>query len=102
MKLFVVFVALASAGEGFPSYGCATFGGVESAVNSEGCLQVFDSLETAKLACSVSDNCILIGQNRNGSFEIFSESDNPGLDLLNYELSFPAPEKVSTNRIYGQ
>lgn len=40
-----------------------------------GCAQVFDTINTANFACSLFEKCLLIGENNDGNFELFSESD---------------------------
>ena len=67
-----------------------------------GCPQVFDTIETADLACSLFEQCLLIGQNSDGNFELFSESDDDTVtDLTNYNLSIPTLDKIETSLIYG-
>ena len=63
---------------------------------------MFDTLATANLACSLFENCLLIGQNTDGNFELFSESDdNTVTDLQEYELSIPSMDKSQTSLKYG-
>ena len=67
-----------------------------------GCAQVFDSIETANLACSLFEKCRLIGQNSDGNFVLFSESDdNTVTDLENFNLSIPSMDKTKGSLIYG-
>ena len=45
---------------------------------------------------------MLIGQNRDGNFELFSESDdNSFADLEQYNISIPTMDKTQTSLIYG-
>ena len=70
--------------------------------DSKGCVQVFDNLATANLACSLFENCLLIGKNSNDNFELFSEADeNYAMDLQDYELSIPTMDKSETSLLYG-
>ena len=65
-------------------------------------MQVFDNISTANLACSLFENCALIGKNANGNFELFSESnDDTAFDLQDYDLSIPTMDKTQTSLIYG-
>ena len=82
---------------------CLHIGGeIEHALDRTGCAQVFDTIETANLACSLFENCLLIGQNTEGHFELFSESNGKtNIDLQDYELSIPTMAKYKTNLIYG-
>ena len=73
-----------------------------AAVDINGCAHVFDTIETANLACSLFEKCLLIGQNRDGNFELFTESDdNVVADLENYNLSIPTMDKTQTSLFYG-
>ena len=65
-----------------------------SAIHKQGCLQVFGSITTANLACSIFEDCSLIGQNTDGNFELFSESDDNTYFEL-YNLSIPTMDKTS-------
>ena len=82
---------------------CLQIGEVtDKATDRTGCAQVFDTLATANLACSLFENCLLIGHN-NGYFELFAESeDNTAMDLQDYELSIPTMAKSQTNLKYGK
>ena len=82
---------------------CLHIGGeIEHALDRTGCAQVFDTIETANLACSLFENCLLIGQNTEGHFELFSESNGKtNIDLQDYELSIPTMAKSQTDLIYG-
>ena len=83
---------------------CFSIGEIKSnnAKDSMGCPQVFDTIETADLACSLFEQCLLIGQNSDGNFELFSESDDDTvIDLTNYNLSIPTLDKIETSLIYG-
>lgn len=72
-------------------------------MNRNGCPQVFDSIETANLACSLFDQCMLIGQNSDKNFELFSESDGlTAPDLADYNFSIPTMDKTQTSLIYGE
>ena len=74
----------------------------KNAINGTCCTEVFDTIETANLACSLFEECLLIGQNSDGNFELFTESDdNTVIDLENYNLSVPTIEKTETNLFYG-
>ena len=65
-------------------------------------MQVFDNISTANLACSLFENCVLIGENENGNFVLFSESDDKtAVELQDYELSIPTMDKTQTSLIYG-
>ena len=65
-------------------------------------MQVFDNISTANLACSLFENCVLIGKNANDNFVLFSESDdNTAVELQDYELSIPTMDKTQTSLIYG-
>ena len=73
-----------------------------NAIHKQGCLQVFDTITTANLACSLFEDCSLIGQNTDGNFELFSESDDiTYTDLEDYNLSIPTIDKTQTDLIYG-
>ena len=48
---------------------------VHNQLESIGCAQVFDTIKTANRACSLFEQCLLIGQNRDGNFELFTEAD---------------------------
>ena len=73
-----------------------------NAIDSTGCAQVFDTIETANLACSLFEQCLLIGQNIDGNFELFTESDdNTVTNLENYNLSVPTMDKTQTSLFYG-
>ena len=75
---------------------------IEHAMGGTSCAQVFDTIETANLACSLFENCLLIGHNTKGYFELFSESeDRTAIDLQDYQLSIPTMAKSQTNLIYG-
>ena len=75
---------------------------MSTSATQEGCTQVFDSITTANLACSLFEQCLLIGQNSDGNFELFSESDDDFFtDLEHYSLSIPTMDKTQTNLIYG-
>ena len=70
--------------------------------DSLGCPQVFDTIETANLACSLFEQCLLIGQNSDGNFELFSGSDDDiVIDMTNYNLSIPTLDKIESSLIYG-
>ena len=73
-----------------------------NAKDSMGCPQVYDTIETANLACSLFKQCLLTGQNSDGNFELFSESDDDNAtNLTNYNLSIPTLDKIETSLIYG-
>ena len=73
-----------------------------NAKDSTGCAQVFDTIETANLACSLFEQCLLIGQNIDGNYELFTESDdNTVTNLENYNLSVPTTAKTQTSLFYG-
>ena len=75
---------------------------MSTSTTQEGCTQVFDSITTANLACSLFEQCLLIGQNIDGNFELFSESDEDSFtDLEHYNLSIPTMDKTQTSMIYG-
>lgn len=75
---------------------------MSTSATHEGCTQVFDSITTANLACSLFEQCLLIGQNSDGNFELFSESDEDSFtDLEHYSLSIPTLDKTQTSLIYG-
>ena len=83
---------------------CLVIGEQESDISTDNssCKQVFDTIETANLACSLFEKCVLIGQNSDGNFELFSESDDDtAFDLEEYNLSVPTMEKTRTSLIYG-
>ena len=83
---------------------CLVIGEQESDISTDnsGCKQVFDTIETANLACSLFEKCVLIGQNSDGNFELFAESDNDtAFDLEEYNLSIPTMDKTPTSLIYG-
>ena len=71
-------------------------------LDETGCEQVFDTLSTANLACSLFEQCVLIGQNIGGNYELFSEGDNIVADLSKYNLSIPTMDKTQTTLIYGK
>jgi len=81
---------------------CLDIGEVsENGSERVGCMQVFDNISTANLACSLFENCALIGKNANGNFELFSESnDDTAFDLQDYDLSIPTMDKTQTSLIY--
>ena len=59
---------------------------------------MFDTIADANIACSLYENCLLIGRNTDGKFELFSESeDTTAIDLDRYELFFPEMDKTKTN-----
>ena len=69
----------------------------------EGCAQVYDTVKTANRACSLFEQCFLIGKNSDGNFELFTESDeDTGIDLESYDLSIPTLNKTKTSLIYGK
>ena len=47
---------------------------IEHALDKTGCAQVFDTIETANFACSLFEDCLLIGHNTEGYFELFDEN----------------------------
>jgi len=66
-----------------------------------GCAQVFDTINTANFACSLFEKCLLIGQNNDGNFELFSKSDDSiTTDLEDYNISIPTMPKTQTSLIY--
>ena len=72
-------------------------------LESIGCSQVYDTIKTANRACSLFEQCLLIGQNSEGNFELFTEADNDtGIDLEDYDLSIPTLDKTQTSLIYGK
>ena len=72
------------------------------AIPEQGCSQVFDTITTANLACSFFEQCLLIGQNSDGNFQLFTESDdNTDTDLDDYNISIPTLDKTQTGLIYG-
>lgn len=82
---------------------CLQIGEEESKteMNSTGCAQIFDTIETANLACSLFETCLLIGRNNDGNFELFKESDdNTVTDLGDYSLSIPTMDKTQTSLFY--
>ena len=69
----------------------------------EGCAQVYDTIKTANRACSLFEQCFLIGKNSDGNFELFTESEkDTGIDLESYDLSIPTLNKTKTSLIYGK
>ena len=69
----------------------------------EGCAQVYDTIKTANRACSLFEQCLLIGKNSNGNFELFTESDkDTAINLESYDLSIPTLDKTQTSLIYGE
>ena len=71
-------------------------------LESTGCAQVYDTIKTANRACSLFEQCLLIGQNSDGYFELFSKSgEGTGMDLENYNLSIPNLNKTETSLVYG-
>ena len=69
----------------------------------EGCAQVYDTIKTANRACSLFEQCFLIGKNSDGNFELFTESDeDTAIDLESYDLSIPTLDKTQTSLIYGE
>ena len=59
---------------------------------------MFDTIADANIACSLYENCLLIGRNTDGKFELFSESeDTTAIDLDRYELFFPEMDKTKIN-----
>ena len=76
---------------------------VHNQIGSKGCAQVYDTIKTANRACSLFEQCLLIGQNSEGNFELFTEADNDnGIDLEDYDLSIPTLDKTQTSLIYGK
>ena len=76
---------------------------VHNQLESIGCAQVYDTIKTANRACSLFEQCLLIGQNSEGNFELFTEADNDtGIDLEDYDLSIPTLDKTQTSLIYGK
>ena len=76
---------------------------VNNQLGSIGCAQVYDTIKTANRACSLFEQCLLIGQNSEGNFELFTEADNDnGIDLEDYDLSIPTLDKTQTSLIYGK
>ena len=76
---------------------------VHNQLGSIGCAQVYDTIKTANRACSLFEQCLLIGQNSEGNFELFTEADNDnGIDLEDYDLSIPTLDKTQTSLIYGK
>ena len=69
----------------------------------EGCAQLYDNIKTANRACSLFEQCFLIGENSDGNFELFTESDeDTAIDLESYDLSIPTLDKTQTSLIYGK
>ena len=110
MKLIPGLLAIGVSADGIQKrredvdFKCFNIGEIKSnnAKDSMGCPQVFDTIETADLACSLFEQCLLIGQNSDGNFELFSESDDDtATDLTNYNLSIPTLDKIKTSLIYG-
>ena len=67
----------------------------KSTTDGAGCTHVFGTIKAANVACRVYENCLLIGRNSDGNFELFSESeDNTAIDLDRYELFFPDMDKT--------
>ena len=71
--------------------------------------KVYDSLNIANLACSLSDECNLIGQNESGNFELFTATsdEHSNVDLGSYRTLIPndlsRPNlQPSANLIYGK
>jgi len=82
---------------------CLVIGEPESDISRDNssCKQVFDTIETANLACSLFEKCVLIGQNSDRNFELFAESDDDAsFDLEEYNLSIPTMDKTRTSLIY--
>ena len=68
-----------------------------------GCAQVYDTIKTANRACSLFEQCLLIGENSDGNFELLGESDGDiVINLETYNLSIPTLEKTQTSLIYGK
>ena len=48
---------------------------VHNQLEGIGCAQVYDNIKTANRACSLFEQCLLIGKNSDGNFELFTETD---------------------------
>ena len=76
---------------------------VHNQLESIGCAQVYDNIKTANRACSLFEQCLLIGKNSDGNFELFTEAEkDTGIDLESYNLSIPTLDKIQTSLIYGK